>query len=148
MSGSTTTLSSEDKILYHMCQKSLWDTAVSSGDAYYPPTFEIDGYFTHATAFPGRLLETANHFYTKSEGDWICVSLSQLSLYKVGIVTKYEEPKAVGATETNHRWDKEWKCPHIYGGIPHQISGVWIQTYNMIRNNVTGHFESIEGLEC
>lgn len=43
--------------LYHMCQRVLWDEAKASGAAYFPPTFDEDGGFTHATAVPSRLIE-------------------------------------------------------------------------------------------
>jgi uncharacterized protein (DUF952 family) len=137
----------EGKILYHMCQKILWEKSVCNATAHYPPTFEQDGCFTHATAIPDRLLETANHFYTSSEGEWICIALSQNALRNVGIVTKYEAPMAVGSTETNNDWaDQELKCPHIYGGIPVQIPGVFLTSYPMLRDEETGKFLGIPGL--
>ena len=138
---------SDDTILYHMCQKALWETSVNNATAYYPPTFEQDGSFTHATAIPERLLETANHFYTSSEGEWICIALSQNALYNTGIITKYEAPMAVGTTETNNAWtEQELKCPHIYGGIPVQIPGVLLKSYPMLRDKTTGQFLGILGL--
>jgi uncharacterized protein (DUF952 family) len=137
----------DDKILYHMCQKTLWETSVNMNTAYYPPTFVEDGCFTHATAIPDRLLTTANHFYTSSQGEWICIELSQKSLYNVGIVTKYEAPMAVGTTETNNEWnEQEFKCPHIYGGIPAQIPGIFLKSYPMLRDEMTGQFLGIPGL--
>ena len=63
-----------------MCQTSLWNAALESKKAYFPPTFVQDGNYTHATAVPQRLLETANHFYTSTVGDWICVQLSKQAL--------------------------------------------------------------------
>ena len=129
--------------LYHMCQKKLWDEAVSKNTAYYPPTFEQDGGFIHATAVPARLLATANHFYTETPGEWICLALSQSKLHQLGIVTRLEEPKAVGSTETDNEWN-EWRCPHIFGGIP-MVPGVLIDTFPMVRND-QGTFLTIEGL--
>lgn len=133
-----------DQALYHMCQKSLWEQAVASGEAYFPPTFEKDGGFTHATAVPARLLDTANHFYTFSHGDWICLELCHTALKKLGIVTRLEKPKAVGDTETDNKWN-EWLCPHIFGGIPAQVDGVLKKLYPMKRDD-KGNFLSIEGL--
>jgi uncharacterized protein (DUF952 family) len=130
--------------LYHMCQESRWDEAVQSGHAYFPPTFEHDGGFTHATAVAARLLDTANHFYTGTAGDWICVALSQTHLHQLGIVTRLEEPKAVGDLETDNKWN-EWRCPHIFGGIPAHVPGVVQQTYPMKRDE-HGNFLCIEGL--
>ena len=144
--NTTNELQKIDKILYHMCQKTLWEKSISNASAYFPPTFEQDGFFTHATAIPDRLLATANHFYTSSEGEWICIALSENALHNVGIVTKYEAPMAVGTTETNNEWsDQEFKCPHIYGGIPVQIPGVFLNSYPMLRDE-TGQFLGIFGL--
>jgi uncharacterized protein (DUF952 family) len=128
-----------------MCQKHLWDQALQSRTAYYPPTFEQDGYFTHATAVPSRLIDTANHFYTATVGDWICVELNQSVLHQLGIVTKYEQPMAVGTTESNEQF-QNWQCPHIYGGIPLQIPGVVTSIYAMKRDHESGTFLSIVGL--
>ncbi|EEC49284.1 predicted protein [Phaeodactylum tricornutum CCAP 1055/1] len=130
--------------LYHMCQKSLWDEAFASGKAYFPPTFEADGYFTHATSVPSRLIQTANHFYTATIGDWICLELSNEALKNVGITTRYEEPKPVGELDTGKDWT-DWRCPHIFGGIPTQLSGFVCKTYPMKRNE-QGKFLSIDGL--
>jgi len=127
--------------LYHMCQKSLWDQAIASGTAYFPPTFEQDGYFTHATAVPARLMDTANHFYTASTGDWICLELSLAALKRGGIVTRFEEAKPVGETGVGGL-DKNWQCPHIFGGIPsHVVTNIY-----KINRNDEGKFISIEGL--
>ena len=43
------------EVLYHMCEKKLWEEAKAAGGAYFPPTFDVDG-FTHATAVPSRLI--------------------------------------------------------------------------------------------
>lgn len=129
--------------LYHMCQKSVWKAAVTSGAAYFPPTFESDGMFTHATAVPKRLIQTANHFYTATKGDWICLELSRSALYKLGIDTVFEEAKPVGETGVSNTWD--WVCPHIYGGIPTCVEGIVTKTYDMKRES-DGTFASIVGL--
>jgi len=146
-STSTPTPTSDSDILYHMCQKSLWEEAVESGKAYYPPTFETDGFFTHATAVPPRLIETANHFYTQTEGDWICLELSRCALTNVGIITKDEGGLPVGEAKVSDNWiESEWICPHIYGGIPTISSlGVLRKTYPMLRTE-EGQFVNITGL--
>ena len=64
------------EVLYHMCVASHWEESKRLGEAYYPPTFEVDGDYTHATGVPSRLITTANHFYTAVEGDWICRALT------------------------------------------------------------------------
>jgi len=130
--------------LYHMCQKSLWDDAIASKKAYFPPTFEEDGHFTHATAVPNRLLETANHFYTHTPGDWICLEMSNSALLNLGITTRFEDAKPVGDADVSNKWG-EWRCPHIYGGIPGQIDGVVTKVYDMKRDE-KGAFLSIEGI--
>jgi mannose-6-phosphate isomerase-like protein (cupin superfamily)/uncharacterized protein (DUF952 family) len=130
--------------LFHMCQRVSWEAAVAKGEAYFPPTFEADGGFTHATAVAERLIDTANHFYTSSKGDWICLELSKEALQKVGIITRFEEAKPVGDRATGVNWSA-WVCPHIFGGIPTQINGIVTNTYAMMRDQ-EGNFLSIEGI--
>lgn len=133
-------------VLYHMCQEELWQEALDSKTAYYPPTFQGDGYFTHATAVPQRLVDTANHFYTSSKGEWICLQLSRQALTDIGIITKDEEGLPVGDTEASSQIkENKWVCPHIYGGIPTTIDGVLVNTYKMERNE-DGAFLNITGL--
>jgi len=103
--------------LYHMCVKADWDAAKAKGEAYYPPTFEADGNYTHATAVAERLIQTANHFYQESVGDWICLRMSREALRKCGIITTDEPAMPVGNKDVSESWS-EWICPHIYGGIP------------------------------
>jgi uncharacterized protein (DUF952 family) len=141
---SNNTTNSTNNKLYHMCQSSLWNAALESKKAYYPPTFVKDGNFTHATAVPQRLLETANHFYTSITGDWICVELDQQALENVGIVTVFEDPKPVGDAPVGSTWN-EWRCPHIFGGIPAFLPGIVQRIYRMNRG-ADGSFLSIEGL--
>ncbi len=133
-----------------MCQKEAWEEAIASQTAYYPPTFQQDGHFTHATSVPQRLLDTANHFYTSSKGgdDWICLQLSRNALANVGIVTKDEGGLPVGDTKVDENViQKEWKCPHIYGGIPTlSVLGVLVKTFDMARNKEDGTFVKIVGL--
>jgi uncharacterized protein (DUF952 family) len=147
MNNSAQEADSQPDTLYHMCQKDLWDSAVKSGKAYFPPTFEKDGNFTHATAVPERLLDTANHFYTSSSGAWICLQLSAQQLKdSCGIITTFEEPKPVGEQEVQEDWtSSQWVCPHIYGGIPVSIPGIVTHTYEMKRDEM-GNFLSIVGL--
>mmetsp|Transcript_104122 Transcript_104122/g.261050 ORF Transcript_104122/g.261050 Transcript_104122/m.261050 type:complete len:415 (-) Transcript_104122:295-1539(-) len=109
----------EPEVLYHMCQRSLWEEAKKSGEAYFPPTFEADG-FTHATAVPERLLDTANHFYRDVPGEWLCLRFRRSALRRLGIVTRDERAMPVGKTATNEAWS-EWVCPHVFGGIPVQV---------------------------
>ena len=128
------------KTIYHMAQKSLWDQC--SKRAYFPPSFKKDG-FTHATAIASTLIDTANHFYTDTKGEWICIELDRDALQKLGIVTIFEGPAPVGDIETNKNWNHI--CPHVYGGLPAHIDGVVKRIYPMTRD-VGGKFLSIEGL--
>mmetsp|Transcript_17144 Transcript_17144/g.24442 ORF Transcript_17144/g.24442 Transcript_17144/m.24442 type:complete len:274 (+) Transcript_17144:420-1241(+) len=136
--------SSDDSsdLLYHMCPKASWEAAKSSQSAYFPETFIVDGYFTHATAVPSRLIETANHFYQSSEGDWICLRLTRSALLKFGIVVKDEEPKPVGDTLLPEGDWQSWICPHILGGIP--VQGVVLDELPILREG--GRFLSILGV--
>lgn len=128
--------------IYHMCQRSLWDAAVAAQTAYFPPTFEQDGYFTHASAVPERMLQTANHFYKNAPGDWICLALDNAKLKALGIVTRFEEAMPVGNTDVEA---DDLRFPHIYGGIPTQIEGVVSAVHPMKRGD-DGTFLSIPGL--
>mmetsp|Transcript_27711 Transcript_27711/g.59184 ORF Transcript_27711/g.59184 Transcript_27711/m.59184 type:complete len:296 (-) Transcript_27711:131-1018(-) len=131
--------------LYHMCPSILYDYAVSSKAAYFPPTFVQDGRFTHATAVPAHLITTANHFYTSTEGDWICFELDREVLEKkLGIVTVFESAKPVGDVDTNDGW-KDSVFPHIFGGIPVHVEGVVTNVYKMKRSE-GGTFLGIDGL--
>ena len=144
--GCTPVEGGNNDVLYHMCQKNLWEKAVEGGIAYFPPTYDADG-FTHATAVPQRLIDTANHFYTSTEGDWICLQLSRSALEKIGIKTKDEEALPVGEQKVSNEWtDKKWVCPHIYGGLSADESlNILTKVYEMVRDD-DGKFLSIKGL--
>ena len=130
--------------IFHMCEKSLWEAALEAGEAYFPPTFEKDGGFTHGSTEANSLVITANHFYQSSEDDWICIELSRSALTKLGIVTRFEEAKPVGDTATAEHV-KAVIYPHIFGGIPASLPGIVTKTFPMIRDSF-GKFLGIEGL--
>ncbi len=146
-------------VIYHMCQKKLWEAAVANGDNYIPPTFVEDGGFVHAAQHPEQLLQVANHFYqTKSKNiEWICLQLRPSVLLKeYGIRTVWESPAPVGTTPSFHKGEPttdgsssnqdEPKFPHVYGGIPTSSSPTVVANiYPMIRN-ANGKFISIPGL--
>jgi len=113
-------VANETDMLYHMTSLREWEAAKDKDEAYYPKTFEVDGNYTHATAVPARLIDTANHFYQDVEGDWICLEFKRSVLQKkFGIVVKDEEAMPVGEQDVKSDWkDKKWICPHVYGGIP------------------------------
>ena len=145
-SNVTVTLPTREKtcdMLYHMTTKEKWQTCVDSGKAYYPTTFVEDGYYTHATAEPSRLIATANHFYQDIAGDWIILEMSRSALLNLGIITKDEEPLPVGEQAVADDWKSAgWICPHIYGGIPPQVV---TKVYNMTREGK--QFTGIGGME-
>ena len=99
------------------CEQPRWEAAKSSGEAYFPPTFDEEG-FTHATGVPSRLIETANHFYQDSEAPWVCLRFSRTALRKkCGIVVRDERAMPVGDKAVGENWT-DWVCPHVVGGIP------------------------------
>jgi len=110
------------EILYHMTTKSEWIEAKRKNIAYYPRTYEQDGFFTHATGVPSRLIETANHFYQDVEGDWVCLEFTRTDLKNAGIRVRDEEAMPVGDQKVDENWTKcAWVCPHVIGGIPSSI---------------------------
>ena len=126
--------------LYHMCQSSLWEAAKASGVAYFPPTFEADGHLTHATAVPSRLIETANHFYTAVEGEWVCLEFTRTALKAHGIFVRDEDASPVGGQKVGATWG-DWVCPHVIGGIPPAVVD---KEYAMNRDG--SRFVNIRGL--
>lgn len=130
---------SSPEVLYHMCQQSLWEEAKAAGTAYFPPTFDADG-FTHATAVPSRLLETANHFYQDVSGSWVCLRFRRSALLRLGIVTKDEKAMPVGQKDVGGSWS-EWICPHVVGGISPQVVEA---EFPMLRDGSA--YTSIQGL--
>lgn len=137
----------DEDVLYHMCEKDDWDAAFNNGTAYFPPTFVVDGNYTHATAVPERLIHTANHYYKSSKKEWICLRLSRSALLKkCGIVTTDEKGFPVGDQAISEQME-DWICPHIYGGIPTTcVDGVLTKVYPMSRDASTGEFLQIDGL--
>lgn len=131
--------------LYHMTTKAEWENARTKNQAYYPTTFEVDGFYTHATGVPSRLVETANHFYQDVEGDWICLEFRRSVLReKFGIWVKDEKAMPVGEKQVSGDWEegeRNWICPHVYGGIPLDCVE---REYKMTRDGVT--FVGIEEL--
>jgi uncharacterized protein (DUF952 family) len=124
-----------------MCQRNAWDAAKKADEAYFPPTFTADGHYTHATAVPQRLVETANHFYTSWPGEWICLVMSRSKLLRCGIVTKDEAAGPVGPQDVSSDWS-QWVCPHVFGGIPPSVVSAELP----ILRDSAGNFLAIEGV--
>ena len=129
------------EVLYHMTTMEQWMAAKADGSAYYPTTFEVDGFFTHATGVPSRLISTANHFYQNVEGPWVCLEFTRTSLRNAGIYVKDEGALPVGDTAVSEVC-RDWVFPHVIGGLP---IGVVDKEYPMVRDGPV--FVSIEGLE-
>ena len=135
----TTKVEDAPEVLYHMvcfqclsfcgtpstcvptqCEKPRWEAAKASGETYFPPTFDEEG-FTHATGVPSRLIETANHFYQDSEAPWVCLRFSRSDLRKkCGITVRDERAMPVGSKAVGENWS-DWICPHVVGGIPPSV---------------------------
>ena len=129
--------------LYHMTTVAEWESCQEYG-CYYPTTFEKDGHYTHATAVPKRLVETANHFYQDIKGEWICIEFKRSSLRKCGIFVRDEEALPVGDQAVSSEWvAKKWVCPHVIGGIPVSVVE---KIYPMKRGEGGKSFLGIEGL--
>lgn len=123
-----------------MTTKAEWEAAKVEG-VYYPKTYEADGYYTHATAVPSRLITTANHFYQDVQGDWICVTFTRTALRKCGIHVRDERAMPVGEKAVSDDWG-EWVCPHVIGGLPTHII---TNEYSMTREGTL--FTGIKGLQ-
>jgi len=102
--------------IFHLIQAELWQQALDSGEAYYPPTYQQDG-FTHATANPAKLLSVANHFYQSVPGQWFCLKMTVESLAATGVETVFEGTAPVGDIQPNFDGSDDELFPHILGGI-------------------------------
>jgi uncharacterized protein (DUF952 family) len=102
--------------IYHLIQADLWQKAKTTGEAYYPPTYDQDG-FTHATANPAKLLAVANHFYTDIPGAWYCLEMTIESLEATGVKTIFEGTAPVGDIQPEFEGSDDELFPHILGGI-------------------------------
>jgi hypothetical protein len=128
------------EVLYHMTTKAEWEAAKAVG-VYYPKTYEADGYYTHATGVPSRLVTTANHFYQDVPGEWVCVAFCRSTLRMCGIHVRDEQALPVGDKPVGDDWG-EWICPHVIGGLP---THVITREYKMTRDGTK--FLGIEGLD-
>ena len=134
--------------LFHLVPTDVWN-ALSSGDTYFPATYDSDG-FTHLTANPALLLEVANHFYTDIPGNFVVLELDErlLAAENAGAV-KYEPAAPVGDKDTKAEGYAAAKdenvplFPHLYGGIPKGGSSVVGAPLVVERDAGTGAFLSI-----
>jgi uncharacterized protein (DUF952 family) len=124
--------------IYHLALAQDWHLAVNDQRSYYPPTYDQDG-FVHGTADPAKLLEVANHFYTESQGDWLCLEMTEASLAAKGVTVKFEAAAAVG-DQPGELGGEPILFPHIFGGIHPQA----VTATHAVQRDVDGNFTSIE----
>ena len=131
----------EHPFVFHMVQATRWDRAVASGETYFPPTYEEDG-FTHATSNPAKLLAVANHFYTDVPGDWYCLQMTVDSLQASGVETIFEGTAPVGDIQPDFEGADDELFPHILGGIsPEAVLKVY-----PIERSAGGEFLRVPGV--
>ena len=126
--------------IFHLIQADLWSRAKTSGDMYFPPTYETDG-FTHATANPDMLLPVANHFYTDVPGEWLCLKMTVASLGETGVDVVFEGTAPVGDKAADFDGSDGELFPHIMGGIaPDAVIDVL-----PVNRDAEGRFLTIDG---
>jgi uncharacterized protein (DUF952 family) len=131
----------EHPYVFHLVQARLWDPAVESGSAYFPPTYQVDG-FTHGTSNPDKLLNVANHFYPDVAGKWYCLRMTVESLADTGVKTIFEGTAPVGDTPPEFEGADDELFPHILGGIhPNAV----LEVHPVVRAD-DGTFLSITGV--
>jgi uncharacterized protein (DUF952 family) len=127
--------------VFHMIQAKFWEAATSSGESYFPPTYEVDG-FTHGTSNPAKLLNVANHFYQDVPGDWLCLQMTVESLAATGVKTIFEGTAPVGDIQPEFEGADDELFPHILGGID---PGAVLEVFP-IERAADGRFLSIPGV--
>jgi len=135
--------------IYHMCERAHWDEAVEERGAYFPPTFHKDGKFTRASVFKEGLIDTANHFYKESPGDWICLELNLKLMLDMGIVIipQAEENADVDEDGKEEKDDADIpvQCLQVYSGISTVINGLVRKIHTMKRSPCgSGTFLALE----
>lgn len=128
--------------LYHLVQAERWRAAKAASDTYYPPTFDEDGGFTHATANAEKLLTVANHFYTDVPGEWLCLQMTQADLEAAGARVVWEGTAPVGDKPANFDGNDDELFPHIYAGL----TPTMVLAELPVQRTEAGEFLSIEGL--
>lgn len=124
--------------------------------------------FTHLTEDPKLLISVANHFYTDSKDDWLCLVLdnSKLAnevsglgctcdaahlhfpfwlLYRDMVIlqVKYEPAAPVGEKPRHvHPGKEESVFPHLFGGINKEA----IMEERGVQRSRDGSFISVEGM--
>lgn len=109
-------MATDHPFVFHLVQATLWDRTLETGETYFPPTYDVDG-FTHGTSNPQKLLNVANHFYPDVKGDWYCLRMTVDSLAATGVNTVYEGTAPVGDIAPDFEGADDELFPHIHGGI-------------------------------
>lgn len=134
-------MQTDHPFVFHLVQASLWDETVRTGETYFPPTYDVDG-FTHGTSNPEKLLAVANHFYPDVEGDWYCLRMTVESLKETGVETVYEGTAPVGDINPDFEGSDDELFPHIHGGI---APAAVLENHPVLRDG-SGNFLSISGV--
>eukprot|EP01025_Chloroclados_australasicus_P066938 TRINITY_DN9249_c0_g1_i2.p2 TRINITY_DN9249_c0_g1~~TRINITY_DN9249_c0_g1_i2.p2 ORF type:complete len:105 (+),score=13.65 TRINITY_DN9249_c0_g1_i2:23-337(+) len=90
-------MGSNQKSLYHLIQKDLWETAKKTGQLYKPPTYDQDG-FTHLTEDAALLIPVGNLFYKDIKGVFLVLEIDS---NKLTSEVKFEAPADVGDKQTD-----------------------------------------------
>ncbi|KAG2430658.1 hypothetical protein HYH02_013656 [Chlamydomonas schloesseri] len=132
--------------LYHLVQESIWAKCKADGAAYYPPTYEQDG-FIHLTADARFLLGVGNLFYKDVAGTFLLLVLDSEKLSAkvifepaAAVGNKPSDGLAAGGAETAK--EALPLFPHLYGTI--DFGAVTAEL--PIERDAAGEFLSIPGL--
>ncbi|NNM00943.1 MAG: DUF952 domain-containing protein [Gammaproteobacteria bacterium] len=130
-----------DRRIYHLAPRERWQRSADTGEAYFPPTYEVDG-FIHATARPALLLEVANHFYRDAVGAFVCLESTVEAVEQSGTRVVYEAPAPVGNQPADFDTRGETEFPHLYGGlVPSAVTAV-----HAVNRSRDGTFTGIDGV--
>lgn len=113
--------------IYHLCQKSIWEEAVKTGQPYFPPTYMNDGKFTRATVYQEDLVATANEYYKNHTGEWIVLEIDCKLIYGLGIpILAQDAPESSPPQQPV-------KCLQVFGGISTTLPGLVKNVHRMER---------------
>eukprot|EP00882_Tetradesmus_deserticola_P007484 GHRQ01007883.1.p1 GENE.GHRQ01007883.1~~GHRQ01007883.1.p1 ORF type:complete len:137 (+),score=69.07 GHRQ01007883.1:309-719(+) len=106
----STDIGTDHGTLYHLVQQDIWQQCKDTAQAYFPPTYEADG-FIHLTKEPQLLLAVANQFYTQVPGTYLVLALDSTKLSSKVV---FEAAAPVGNQKP---MEGEQLFPHLYGTI-------------------------------
>lgn len=117
--------------VYHLCQEKKWLEAVKTQQAYYPPTFWLDGHFTRGSCVLESLVGTANTYYKTVPGVWLVLEMDPIKLHQLGTPIAVHRAPESNCTSTQ---TEPVQCLKIYGGIPTTIPNLVTKIYLMERD--------------